>query len=625
MGSSNLRQSAITARMGVCFTSLDSNADGFSGLESRSSALLSEEDLFTAQDLGAQEMKARTSDDLTAGRNIFMSLHNLLTNEEESSSSSEKRPYYAEWPQLSSSRRSRGAFSTSSQEGNDASWTEVEGIMHSTDFDHSEESMIDDNSDAGGEAHDKSGLHSPGRRARKKAKVMGLLLEGKHPIEVLSSLPEWAATEFWTLINYLTAEKRFGEALQVFAWWRGQKNYIPREKHFVTFIRMLGLAKRPDISQLIFDQMKALGLQPGLPSYTALLDSYAEACCFNNAEALARKLLECEIKPNAATFNGLMLAYFKQGSLDNMNKLLNNMKRWGCLPDYRTYRCMIVAYANAGLFRRMESMWREMDKNDWKLDFPIINAILRGYAAHGLVNEMHASYLRIKDYRVLVSKVTIRAMASAYIRTSKFYQLRTFVKDLGLLRKDLGSLMWNLLLMAFAANFQVKNMQRSCLGMEMAGFTYDLTTCNICLLCYARMKMLWEIHALLIRMRKLGMAPDLVSFGAVVDAYIFGRERFQKMFMELDELGLKSHCPDVKTDPLVFQAFGKGDFHSSSETLMQINPKPYGKRWTYGLLLSFYLKKRGARRTLHIVCETKGSRFVAKKFFFKRSEKPLSS
>ncbi|KAI5071544.1 hypothetical protein GOP47_0013795 [Adiantum capillus-veneris] len=578
---SALRQPSTRARIGMCIASLHSSTHGSAGVDSGSgetAALHSDKDLFTAQALEPEEKEAQMSDNLNADNSLFMSLHRLLRDEEDSSSLSEEQPLY------STSNR----FLHSSQEGDDAFCREDEDIMRSAaDIDRRvEESMIDNDSDGHGEALDESVLHSPGRRAAKKAKVMGLLLQGKHPIEVLNSLAGWGSTEFWTVIDHLAAEKCFGEALQVFAWWRGQENYSPREKHFVTFIKMLGLAKRPDISQLIFDEMKALGLQPGLASYTALLDSYAEAYYFNNAEALARELLEY---------------------------------------DYRTYRCMIVAYAKAGLFRRMETMWKEMCRNDWKLDFPVINAILQGYAAHGLVKEMHTSYLQVKDYRVLVSKVTIRAMASLYIRTSKFYQLRLFVKDLGLLRKDLGSLLWNLLLLAFAANFQVKNMQRSCLGMEMAGLTYDLTTCNICLLCYARMKMLWEIHALLLRMRKMGIAPDLVTFGAVVDAYVFGREKFQKMFMELDELGLKAHCPDVRTDPLVFQAFGKGDFQSSSETLMQINPKPYGKSWTYGLLLSFYLKKRGTSRILPDVYETKGSRFVAKKFFFKRKEEHFDS
>ncbi|KAH7439281.1 hypothetical protein KP509_04G053500 [Ceratopteris richardii] len=443
---------------------------------------------------------------------------------------------------------------------------------------------------------------------------MNLLLQGKNPLEILDLLQTLSSAEYWTIIEYLAAENRIGEALQAFAHWRQMKDYKPPEKYFAKFMRILGAAKRPDISQLLFNEMISMGLQPSLLSYTALIDCYAEAGCLDYAEELVRKMRKDCIIFNAAALNSLMLAYSKLGKLDHMNRLFNNMKRWGCSPDYRTFRWVIVAYAKAGLFRRMELLWREMDNNGWKLDSIMISAIIQSYAANGLVKDMHDSYLRIKEYRLLVNKPTIRAMASAYIRISKFYQVRLLVKDLDLMRKDTGTLLWNLLLLAFAANFQVKNVQRTMLGMEKVGQTCDLTTYNICALCYARMKMFWELHAVLVRMRRAGITPDLVTFGAVVDCYISGRERFQKMFKELDELGLKECCPEVGTDPLVFEAFGKGDFQTSSETLMQANPQPYGRRWTYGLLLSFYLKKRGATRNSQNSAGNQGSRFVAKMF-----------
>lgn len=377
---------------------------------------------------------------------------------------------------------------------------------------------------------------------------------------------------------------------------------------------MLGIAKRPDISQQLFDEMKALGLQPGLVTYAALLQSYAESGFFDRAEELLRHMLESSIRPNAATYNGLIHAYGKQGHYDDMNRLFNNMKRWGCPPDFHTYSCMIVAYAKAGLFRRMERMWREMDFNGWKPDYATINAIIQGYAAHGLVKQMHGSYLYIKDYRVLVSRRTIIAMATVYIRSSKFHQLRLFVKDVGLKRNNVGNLLWNLLLLSFAANFQMKNLQRGFQEMEVAGFSYDLTTFNIQALGFSRMQMFWDLHVTLIYMRKAGVAPDLVTFGAIVDAYISGRARFHKMFEELDELQMKELCPDVRTDPLVFEAFGKGDFQSSSEMLMLTNPKPYGSNWTYGLLMSFYLRKRGVKRIPQRSDDMQENRFVAKKF-----------
>lgn len=455
-----------------------------------------------------------------------------------------------------------------------------------------------------------------GGKAKKRARVTALLLQGKDPIEVLESMPVWSTVEFWVVVHHLAGHRRFGEALQAFDWWKAQEKYRPREQHYTTFIRMLGIAKRPDISQQLFDEMKALGLQPGLVTYAALLQSYAESGFFDRAQELLRHMFESSIRPNAATYNGLIHAYGKQGHYDDMNRIFNNMKRWGCPPDFQTYSCMIVAYAKAGLFRRMERMWREMDFNGWKPDYATINAIIQGYAAHGLVKQMHGSYLYVKDYRVLVSRSTIIAMATVYIRSSKFHQLRLFLKDIGLKRNNVGNLLWNLLLLSFAANFQMKNLQRGFQEMEVAGFSYDITTFNIRSLGFSRMQMFWDLHVTLIYMHKAGVAPDLVTFGAVVDAYISGRARFHKMFEELDELQMKELRPDVRTDPLVFEAFGKGDFQSSSEMLMLTNPKPYGSNWTYGLLMSFYLRKRSVKRIPERSDDMQENRFVAKKFVF---------
>ena len=340
----------------------------------------------------------------------------------------------------------------------------------------------------------------------------------------------------------------------------------------------------------------SVGLKPGPISYASLIHSYAECGMFDKAEDLLKQMRDMGINPNAGTYNGLIFAYGMHCRYDDMNRLFNNMKRWVCSPDDRTYSGMIVAYAKAGLFRRMERMCREMDRNGWKPSFATINAIIQAYAKHGLVEQMQASYMCVKDYRVLISRTSIRAMASVYIERCKFYQLRVLVSDVGLKRNNVGNLLWNLLLLSFGANFQMKNLDRSFREMKDACFAPDITTFNIRALSFARMNMLWELHSTVIQMHHAQVLPDLVTFGAIVDAYINLKLRFRSMFEELDVLHMKGFSPSIATDPLVFKAFGKGDFHSSSEMLMKLNPKPYGEDWTYGLLLSFYLKKRGARR-----------------------------
>ncbi|PKU69525.1 Pentatricopeptide repeat-containing protein [Dendrobium catenatum] len=67
-------------------------------------------------------------------------------------------------------------------------------------------------------------------------------------------------------------------------------------------------------------------------------------------------------------------------------------------------------------------------------------------------------------------------------------------------------------------------------------------------------------------MKSKGVVPDLVTYGCVVDAYM-DRRLGRNLSFVLDKMNVDS-SPVILTDPLVFEAFGKGDFHSSSESLL---------------------------------------------------------
>eukprot|EP00249_Psilotum_nudum_P022097 c28370_g1_i1 orf=294-1385(-) len=357
---------------------------------------------------------------------------------------------------------------------------------------------------------------------------------------------------------------------------------------------MLGKAQRPDIAQFYFDEMKAVGILPSVATWSALLQGYAECGIFDKAEKILKHMVVIGTKPNTVTYSGLIHAYGKWGHYDDMARIFNNMKTVGCLPDIRTYSSLIQAYARGGLFRRMESSWREMLSRGWKPDSASINSIIQAYASSGTVREIQQSCTLLQNYRIFANKESIRAIAMAYIRHSKFYQLRQFVKDIGLNRKDVGNLLWNLLLLSYAANFQMRNLQREFQVMVDSGFYPDLTTFNIRAIGFSRLQMFWDLHITALHMRSSGIFPDLVTFGTVVDAYLSGRLQFRKLFQALDDLKMKELCPDVRTDPIVFEAFGRGDFQQSCEALVQ-SSKMYGTKWTYGKLTSAYLKRFSRR------------------------------
>uniref|UniRef100_A0A7C8ZDG6 Pentatricopeptide repeat-containing protein n=2 Tax=Opuntia streptacantha TaxID=393608 RepID=A0A7C8ZDG6_OPUST len=236
----------------------------------------------------------------------------------------------------------------------------------------------------------------------------------------------------------------------------------------------------------------------------------------------------------------------------------------------------------------MESTLNEMVSMGFRIDSATANAYVVYYSKHGTLVQMEAAYGRLKRSRILIEEEGIRAMSFAYMKEKKFYKLGEFLRDVGLGRRNVGNLLWNLLLLSYAVNFKMKSLQREFLGMLEAGFRPDLTSFNIRALAFSRMNLFWDLHLSLEHMRHDNVVPDLVTYGCVVDAYLekrMGRnlDFALKKMVNLDE------CPSVATDPFVFEVMGKGDFHLASEAFLEFNQR---KRWTYRKLIEIYLKRQ---------------------------------
>lgn len=122
--------------------------------------------------------------------------------------------------------------------------------------------------------------------------------------------------------------------------------------------------------------------------------------------------------------------------------------------------------------------------------------------------------------------------------------------------------------------------------MVESGFFPDLNTFNIRALAFSKMSLFWDLHVTLEHMKHEKVVPDLVTYGSVVDAYL-DRGLGRNLDFALRKLNTND-CVTVATEPLVFEAMGKGDFHLSSEARLEFSKKT---NWTYEVLITTYLKK----------------------------------
>uniref|UniRef100_A0A5B6YYY9 Pentatricopeptide repeat-containing protein n=1 Tax=Davidia involucrata TaxID=16924 RepID=A0A5B6YYY9_DAVIN len=332
--------------------------------------------------------------------------------------------------------------------------------------------------------------------------------------------------------------------------------------------------------------MKSEGFLVDNSTLSALMLCYAENAFFPEAQAIWDEILYHSLVPDIEIVSELIDAYGRMGQFDEVTRILNQVssRDFKLLPEI--YALAISCFGKGGKLEMMENTLKEMVSRGFSIDSATGNAFIIYYSVFGSLTEMEAAYGRLKRSRILIEKEGIRAMSFAYIKEKKFYNLGEFLRDVGLGRKNVGNLLWNLQLLSYAANFKMKSLQREFLRMVEAGFQPDLTTFNIRALAFSRMSLFWDLHVSLEHMKHEDVVPDLVTYGCVVDAYL-DKRLGRNLYFALSKMNVND-SPLISTDPFVFEVLGKGDFHSSSEALMEFK----GKNWTYKKLIAIYLKKK---------------------------------
>ncbi|XP_021759961.1 pentatricopeptide repeat-containing protein At3g42630-like [Chenopodium quinoa] len=314
----------------------------------------------------------------------------------------------------------------------------------------------------------------------------------------------------------------------------------------------------------------------------------AENGYVEEAQMLWDETLNSSFTPSFHLVSSIITACAKTGHFDLISDILTQIKNrsFSWLPQ--VYALAIKCFGAGGRLDCMEQTLNDMVSMGFRVDSVTGNAYVVYYSMFGSLAEMEFAYGRLKKSRIILEEEGIRGVSMAYIKGNKFYALGKFLKDVGLGRRNVGNLLWNLLLLSYAARFKMKSLQREFLAMLEAGFRPDLTTFNIRALAFSKMNLFWDLHLSLDHMRHENVVPDLVTYGCLVDAYMdkrMGRnlDFALKKMINLDE------APSVATESFVFEAMGKGEFHMNSEAFMEFNRD---KRWTYRKLIGVHLKKQ---------------------------------
>lgn len=236
-----------------------------------------------------------------------------------------------------------------------------------------------------------------------------------------------------------------------------------------SLIQGLSRKKLPVAAERLVLEMKSEGFVPDSSTLSALMLCYATNGLFCKALAAWDEIMNSSFLPDVHVIAELIDIYGCKGYLDVAVRILHQiqLKDSNLLRD--VYAQAISRFGKKGQLELMEVMLEEMVSMGFPVDSTTGNAYVIYYSNFGTLSEMEVAYGRLKMSRILIEEEAIRSISLAYLKKEKFYSLGQFVRDVGLCRRNVGNLLWNLLLLSYAANFKMKSLQREFVRMVESG------------------------------------------------------------------------------------------------------------------------------------------------------------
>ncbi|KAL1358219.1 pentatricopeptide repeat-containing protein At4g14190, chloroplastic [Arachis hypogaea] len=406
------------------------------------------------------------------------------------------------------------------------------------------------------------------------------------PLRILTEDGDWPKEYFWAVVKFLKNASRFSEILQVFDMWKNIEKSRISELNYNKIISLLVEGGMMEGAMSTLQGMKIHGLKPSLDTYNPIIHGFSREGKFGEALCFLDEMKEFDLEPDTETYDGLIRAYGKFKMYDEIGKCVKKMELDGCSPDHITYNILIQEYSRGGVLQRMEKLYQRMISKRMRLQSSTLIAMLDAYTTFGMVEKMEMFYRKLLNSKTRLDDDLIRKVAEVYIKNYMFSRL----EDLGLdLRSAFGEsdLVWCLRLLSYACLLSRKGMDIIVQEMRDAKVHWNVTTANIIMLAYVKMRDFKRLRILLSLFPMYRVKPDIVTVGILFDANRIGfdgsgtLEAWRRMRYHY-------RVVEMETDSLVLTAFGKGHFLKSCEEMYSSLHPEYRERktWTYHDLIT---------------------------------------
>jgi len=163
---------------------------------------------------------------------------------------------------------------------------------------------------------------------------------------------------FSCMLDALVSAGKVEDAVALFKEWRGV--VPPNTIIFSNLIK--GFAARGDAegAMMIFEELKAEGLQMNLVAYSTLIDAQAKAGNVEKARELLEEMKKDGVKPNTITYSSLLKGHCMKGDMDQGLKVLEEMMSSGLKPDTVMFNTLLDGAVRCNRFSLCDQLLEEM-------------------------------------------------------------------------------------------------------------------------------------------------------------------------------------------------------------------------------------------------------------------------
>jgi pentatricopeptide repeat protein len=159
------------------------------------------------------------------------------------------------------------------------------------------------------------------------------------------------------LLSAFSANKSFDQATNVCDGILASKIRISQEL-WNAIINAYLEANNMEKIDTIFSQMKRIGKEPDVVTYTMLLNKYIDYHLYDKAQELLNKL---PYQKNVKLWTTIIRLYCKLGDMGQAEQALRDMKAQSLEPDLITYNTMLNGYIDQDMFEQAQAIHMEAE------------------------------------------------------------------------------------------------------------------------------------------------------------------------------------------------------------------------------------------------------------------------